>query len=141
MLWCKDFNWHHLLWDRDEDTHLFTPDTLQKAEPLIELLADYDIEMILEKGVPTLQHMCSKRYSWPNNIFCSRSITNSVLKCSVDAEACPTKTDHFPITTLLELPQERIVSKPTYNFRMADWEDVLENLHIRLMDIPGPAPL
>ena len=138
MLWCGDFNQHHPLWDRDEDTHLFTPDALRKAEPLIEMLADYDMEMILKKGVPTLQHMRSKRYSRPDNIFCSSFITNSVLKCSVDAEA---KTNHFPIVTLLELPQERIVPKPTYDFRMADWEDILENLHIRLMDIPGPAPL
>ena len=120
MLWCRDFNQHHPLWDRDEDTHLFTLDALWKAEPLIELLADYDMEMILQKGVPTLQHMHSKRYSRPDNIFCSRSMTNSVLKCSVDAETCPTKTDHFPIATLLELPQERIVSKPTCDFRMAD---------------------
>ena len=54
MLWCGDFNRHHPLWDRNEDTHLFTVEALQKAGPLIELLADYDMEMILAKGVPTL---------------------------------------------------------------------------------------
>ena len=42
---------------------------------------------------------------------------------------------------ILELPQERIKLKPTYNFRLADWEDVLENLSIRLTEIPEPAPL
>ncbi|KAF8952061.1 hypothetical protein BDZ97DRAFT_1612106, partial [Flammula alnicola] len=60
MLWCGDFNRHHPLWDRDEDTHLFTPAVLNSAGRLIELLADYGMEMMLEKGVPTLQHMRSK---------------------------------------------------------------------------------
>ena len=63
MLWCGDFNRHHPMWDRDEDVHLFTADALCKASPLIKLLADYNMEMILEKGVPTLQHLRSKRYS------------------------------------------------------------------------------
>ena len=42
---------------------------------------------------------------------------------------------------MLELPQERIKPKPTYNFRLADWEDVLENLSIQLTKIPELAPL
>ena len=60
MLWCGDFNRHHPLWDRDKDMHLFTTEALWKAGPLIELLADYNMEMILAKGVPTLQHIRSK---------------------------------------------------------------------------------
>ena len=28
MLWYRDFNRHHLLWDREEDTHLFTADAI-----------------------------------------------------------------------------------------------------------------
>lgn len=28
MLWCRDFNRHHPLWDREEDTHLFTADAI-----------------------------------------------------------------------------------------------------------------
>ena len=59
----------------------------------------------------------------------------------MDPIAHPTKTDHFPIVTILELPQKQINPKPTYDFHMADWEDVIENLRIHLMEIPGPAPL
>ena len=59
----------------------------------------------------------------------------------MDARARPTKTDHFPIITILELPQDRIKPRPTYDFRLADWFDVLENLSIRLTEIPAPAPL
>ena len=141
MLWCGDFNRHHPLWDRDEDTHLFTADAIRKADHFIELLSDHDMEMVLPKGVPTLQHMRTKRYSRPDNVFCSSQLTQMVIRCDVDARARPTKTDHFPIITILELPQERIKPKPTYDFRMADWKDVLENLSIRLTEIPDPAPL
>ena len=51
------------------------------------------------------------------------------------------KTDHFPIITILKLPQERIKPKLVYNFQTADWSNILENLSIRLTEIPGPAPL
>ena len=141
MLWCGDFNRHHPLWDRDEDTHLFTTDALNKASRLIELLADYGMDMLLPKGVPTLQHMRSKRYSRPDNVFGTRSIANSVTRCVVKAAARPTKTDHFPIITVLELPQERVRPTPSYDFRMADWDDFRENLQIRLTEIPEPRPL
>ena len=51
------------------------------------------------------------------------------------------KTDHFLVITILELPQDRIKPNPTYDLRMADWVDVLENLRIRLTEITDPAPL
>ena len=66
---------------------------------------------------------------------------NTVIHCNVDTWAQPMKTDHFPIITILELQQERIKPKPGYNFWPADWSDILENLSIRLTEIPGPAPL
>ena len=99
------------------------------------------MEMVLPKGVPTLQHMRSKHYSHPDNVFCSSQLTHAVICYDVDAQAQPTKTDHFPVITILELPQDRIKPKLTYDFRMADWVDVLENLRIRLTEIPDPAPL
>ncbi|KAF8955966.1 hypothetical protein BDZ97DRAFT_1592408, partial [Flammula alnicola] len=97
--------------------------------------------MMLEKGVPTLQHMRSKRYSRPDNVFCSSSLMNTVIRCEVDPRARPTKTDHFPIITTLDLPQSRVLPKLTYDFKMADWIDFRENLEIRLAEIPEPAPL
>jgi Endonuclease-reverse transcriptase len=57
MVWAGDFNRHHPLWDRDEDIHLFTRQVTRDAEGLISLLADFEMEMTLPKGVPTLQHM------------------------------------------------------------------------------------
>ena len=53
----------------------------------------------------------------------------------------PPVTDHFPIATYIDLPQERIAFKTSYNFRAVDWEDFQENLAIRLLEIPPPQPL
>jgi len=57
MIWAGNFNRHHLLWNRDEDTHLFTAQATRATKRLISLLAEHDIEMALPKGILTLEHM------------------------------------------------------------------------------------
>jgi hypothetical protein len=49
-------------------------------------------------------------------------------------------TDHFPIITILELPQTRVKPSLAYDFRAAEWADFLENLHLWLAEIPDAAP-
>ena len=136
MIWAGDFNRHHPLWDRDEDTHLFTRQATRDAEGLIRLLADHDMQMVLPKGVPTLQHMRSKRYSRPDNVFSTPGIEDLVIKCEVDASLRPTSTDHFPIITHVLLPQERINSPPSFNFRETDWDEFRKKLKPRLQRTP-----
>ena len=141
MIWAGDFNRHHPLWDRDEDTHLFTPAATRKADGLINLLAEFDMEMKLPKGTPTLQHMRSKRYSRPDNVFCTTRLSNMVTRCEVDPKNRPPCTDHFPIATEISLPQERTTEAPSYNFREVDWTDFRKNLEARLKDLNAPQPL
>ena len=136
MTWAGDFNRHHLLWDRDEDTCLFTRQSQRAAEKLIELLAKYDMVMALPKGVPTLHHMSSKRYSHPDNIFCMPNLQESMTRCEVDASSCPTCTDHFPIVMHLTTPQPRAPISPNYNFRAVDWEIFRKMLKTHLDEIP-----
>ena len=69
MIWAGDFNRHHPFWDDDKDTRLFTNQALRAAEGIINLIAQYNMDMALPKGIPTLQHMRSKNYSRPDNIF------------------------------------------------------------------------
>jgi hypothetical protein len=45
------------------------------------------MEMVLPKGVPTLQHMRSKWYSCPDNVFCSSQLTHTVIRCDIDVRA------------------------------------------------------
>jgi len=132
MIWAGDFNRHHPLWDHDEDVHLFTRQALREAEGLIGLLADHEMQMVLPKGIPTLQHMRTKRYSRPDNVFSTPGIQDSVVKCEVDPALRPPSTDHFPIVTHVQLPQERVNTPPSFNFRETDWDEFKKKLEPRL---------
>ena len=138
MIWAGDFNRHHPLWDDDKDTHLFTPQALRNAEGIIELIAEFNMEMSLPKGIPTLQHMRTKKYSRPDNVFCTTALRPFITKCEVTPQHRPTSTDHFPIETHLELPQSRIPPDPSYNFRIADWDEFRKTLTEKINTIPQP---
>jgi ribonuclease HI/endonuclease/exonuclease/phosphatase family metal-dependent hydrolase len=138
MIWAGDFNRHHPLWDRDEDVHLFTPQATREAEGLIELLATYDLAMALPKGIPTLQHMVTKRYSRPDNVFSTPGLSEHITICEVDPAIRPTSTDHFPIVTKILLPQGRVHSPPSYNFRETDWDNFRRELRRKLATVPNP---
>jgi hypothetical protein len=141
MIWAGDFNRHHPLWDDDRDTHLFTRQALRNAEGIIELMAEYSMEMALPKGIPTLQHMRTKRYSRPDNVLCTASLRPFITRCEVKAQHRPVSTDHFPIETHIDLPQSKIPPDPSYNFRTADWDDFRKALTERLKTIPRPGLL
>jgi endonuclease/exonuclease/phosphatase family metal-dependent hydrolase len=136
MIWAGDFNRHHPLWDRDEDIHLFTRQATRDTEGLISLLADYEMEMVLPKGVPTLQHMRSKRYSRPDNVFSTPGFRDSIISCEVDPSLRPALTDHFPIVTKILLPQKYINTPPSFNFRETDWDEFRNKLKPRLQLTP-----
>jgi ribonuclease HI len=141
MIWAGDFNRHHPLWDDDRDTHLFTNQALKNAEGIIALLAEHDMAMALPKGIPTLRHMRTKKYSRPDNIFCSLNLQPFITQCEVSAEARPTATDHFPIETHFDLPQSRIPPDSSHNFRDADWEAFKKTLTAKLNLATKPTPI
>lgn len=141
VMWCGDFNRHHPLWDRDEDDRLFTPQALRDASILIEMVANEGLEMILPKGEVTLKHMVTNLYSRPDNVWCSVELAHAVIRCDVDAYLQPPCTDHFPIVTILELPQVRTEPQLSRNFRMVDWEAFNECLQANLLEIPLPGIL
>ena len=138
MIWAGDFNRHHPLWDNDEDIHLFTQQATRQAEALIGLLATYDLTMTLPKGIPTLQHMVTKRYSRPDNVFSTAALIDLITKCEVEPSLRPTSTDHFPIITNILLLQERANTSPSYNYREADWDKFREKLRQKLSQTPAP---
>ena len=72
MMWCRDFNQHHLMWDEECNSHLFAVASAASAELLISLLADFDMSMLLLKGIPTLQSMATKNWIRVDNIFASK---------------------------------------------------------------------
>ena len=141
MIWGGDFNRHHPLWDRDEDDRLFTPQALQDAEALLEMVANEGLDMALPKGELTLKHMVTNLYSRPDNVWCSTELSPMIVRCEVDVYLQPPCTDHFPIVTILDLPQNRVEPVLTRNFRTADWESFVEGLQENLVKIPLPTNL
>ena len=141
LIWAGDFNRHHPLWDDDKDTHLFTRQALRNADGIINLMAEHDMVMTLPKGIPTLQHMRTKRYSRPDNFFCTASLQQYVTKCEVQARDRPVSTDHFPIITHIDLPQSRILPDLSHNFKTADWDEFNKALATKLDGLPRPQPV
>src|ERR1700730_1211038 len=76
-----DFNRHHPMWEDEGNLHLFTMQALDLAQPLLELIAARDLEMVLPKGTPTLQLSMTKTWSRPDNVFISGTLVDAVVHC------------------------------------------------------------
>ncbi|KAF8154924.1 hypothetical protein B0H34DRAFT_660765, partial [Crassisporium funariophilum] len=92
----------------------------------------------LPKGIPTLRHMVTKKYSRPDNVFCTAHTLPRFDKCAVDHDTQPAKTDHFPIKFTLNMEVQVTDETPRYNFRTADWETFTEHLSEQLARMPRP---
>jgi len=79
LIWAGDFNRHHPMWDDDTDDRLFMPRALEDAGKLIELLADLNLKMALPKGHPTLEHQVTKKYSRPDNFWCTEEMYDLLI--------------------------------------------------------------
>jgi endonuclease/exonuclease/phosphatase family metal-dependent hydrolase len=66
-IWLGDFNRHNPLWECLDNSQLFSTANLDAAEILIDLSADFGMNIILNPGVPTLKHMVTKNLHWVRN--------------------------------------------------------------------------
>ncbi|OBZ78311.1 hypothetical protein A0H81_02656 [Grifola frondosa] len=94
--------------------------------------------MVLPQGIPTLEAACTKNLTRPDNVFCSDSITNAIISCSTAPELRPTKTDHMPIHTTIDLTIEAAAELPKRNFRDVDWDEFQTTLADELVGRPTP---
>ena len=69
MLWCSNFNWHHPLWNEEQNHHLFTAAAIRATDTLLEMVADHGMLMILPKDIPTLEAKATKNWTHPDNVF------------------------------------------------------------------------
>ena len=132
MIWAGNFNRHHPLWDDEKDTHLFTQQALNQASNLIELIATYKLNMPFPKGILTLQHMVTKKYSCLDNFFVTNGLLELITKCEVNPTTRPPFTNHFPIVTNIQLSQKTSNTSQTYNFKNTNWTIFRSKLHDRL---------
>lgn len=130
MIWAGDFNRHHPLWDADTDERLFTREAPDRAQPLIDMIAEWDMEMLLPKGIPTLEHFVTKKWSRPDNIFGTEGLVERIVECDTQPGLLPPKTDHLQVGTILDLSKVLHTSDERRNWREVDWEkfeDTLES--------------
>ena len=99
MLWCRDFNCHHPMWDEERNHHLFTTAATMEAEKLITLIADYNMAMTLPKHLTTLQSMSTKNWTRVDNVFCTDNVVDSIVRCDTNPSMCGPGTGHIPVLT------------------------------------------
>ena len=121
VIWLGDFNSHHPMWDQNRNTHLFTRSNLDKAQTIIDMMARYNLQMILPKNILTLCTMVSRNYTQPDNVLASSSLHKHILECKTTLEEWPTKIDHIPIIMTLNMSPGRQEETPRPNFKAADW--------------------
>jgi len=135
-IWMGDFNRHHPMWDDPRNNRLFTRRALEEAEILIDLLANYSMEMCLPKGIPTIRNT-RNNYTRPDNVFCTEEISGWITKCDTVPEDKPPTADHFPIITEIDMPTRRARDEPKPNYRATDWEEFRRTLAENLEELPA----
>ena len=142
MLWIGDFNAHHFMWEEERNAHLCESAEAQEvSQRLIELIADYDMQMALPKDCPTLQSTSTGNWTRPDNVFCTDHTLNLITLCDTKPRRRPPCTDHVPILTVIELEIPSTDYAATRNFKGVDWEEFNGKLSTLLHDIPAAAPI
>ena len=140
-VWLGDFNRHHPLWDEHRNTHLFTRRNLDLAQPLLDMLGRHNMKMALPSAIPTLRAQNTGNLTRVDNVFCTESLMDALVKCGTDEASRPVKTDHFPIVTQFDIYAPQAIQKPRYNFRLAEWPELVQTLTDELNSIPAPTEI
>jgi len=131
-IWLGDLNLHHPLWEEEQNSCLFTRGHLEKSQVLIDVLAEFDLQMTLPKDIPMLQALSTGNHTRPDNVYISSPIVGHIIRCIMLPEERPVRTDHIPIVTEVDLSLEEKAESPHLNFRLADWKQVRETLASRI---------
>ena len=141
-IWLGDFNRHHPhhpLWDKPQNSHLFTKQNLDLTQPLLNMLNRFNMKMALPTFIPTLQAHSTGNHTRVDNVFCSEGLMEAITKCYTDDAKQPVKTDHYPITTVLDIHMTKTECPPRFNFRKMNWPEFLPMLESNLDKLPQPA--
>ena len=125
VVWLRDFNRHHPLWEKDANERLFKPTDF--ITPLLDILYKNEMILALPKGLPTYQ-MATGNWTRPDNIWRCSSPNDPIIRCDVLPAIQPPMANHLPIITELALPLPRAFEAPTLDFRQADWSKLNADL-------------
>ena len=135
MLWLGDFNRHHPLWEDNKNHRLYNPPHL--INPLIDTLQEYNMQMALPSGIPTLKTVLGN-WTRPDNVWRSNNPLNPIISCNTKPSICPPRADHLPIVTSLDLSISQATSFPSRNMQKANFADLNEKLCTHL-EMRSPA--
>ena len=140
MMWCGDFNQHHPLWDEERNGHLLMAGVSTTAQPLIALLEDFNMVMLLLKGLPMLQSMVTTNWTRVDNVFATHNTEPLVVACNTDPRQQGPGTDHVLVLTTLDLKILVAAAAMSHrNFRAADLAEVSPNINGPIGEHPGSA--
>ncbi|GBE84336.1 hypothetical protein SCP_0603140 [Sparassis crispa] len=126
------------MWDEERNHHLFTDQALTLAQPLLDAIASFGLEVLLPAATPTLQASRTKNFTCPDNVFGSDSLECRLTSCDVTPELCPAKMDHFPISTSIDVSVHHEESERRRNFRNVDWPEFHHTLQEQLASAHAP---
>ena len=134
-IWLGDFNRHSPWWESPDNSRLFTRRNLDEAQLLIDLLAEYNMDLALPPAIPTIRNSRGNQ-TRPDNVFITEDIANWVSICETLPDLTPPNADHFPIITHIDFPLDRPLKTRPWNFRATDWDTFKEELAGRLGKLP-----
>jgi ribonuclease HI len=102
------------------------------------MLGRHNMKMALPPFIPTLRAHNTGNYTRVDNVFCTETIMDAIVKCDTDDATRPIKTDHFPIITQIDIYAPKAKWTPRRNFRLTDWPEFLKTLNEKLANIPIP---
>ncbi|KAF8233284.1 hypothetical protein L208DRAFT_1557235 [Tricholoma matsutake] len=99
------------------------------------------MKMALPPFIPMLCSHSMGNHMRVNNVFCSKALIDTIVKCNTDNASQPIKTDHYPIVMQLNIHTPKIAQKPRHNFRLADWPELVTTLKTNLNNLPTPTEI
>jgi hypothetical protein len=140
-MWMGDFNWHHPLWDKPRNAHLFTTENLDLTQLLLNMLGRHNMKMALPAFIPTLRSHSTGNHMRVDNLFCTENLMDAIIKCNTDDTARPIKTDHYPIITLIDIHAPKTTWEARQNFCRANWTELGKTLKANLANLPTPTEI
>ena len=129
MLWCGDFNHHHPLWEEDSNRRLFSQP--ESIDPLLDLLATYNMRLTLPLGIPTYK-TTQGNWTRPDNVWRSNNPLDPIVICDIKPSLHPPCADHLPIITEFNMLIRQAQSFPTHNMHKANFLVINKKLRMRL---------
>ena len=123
---------YHPLWDKPHNIHLFTKHNLEMMQPLLDMVSKFNMKMVLPPSILTLRAHSTGNLTRVDNVFCSETLLDDIIKCTTEKEACPIKTDK------LDFHMPKLAPEPRLNFHDVKWPEFINTLKTNLSNLPLP---